>query len=252
MTTHPHLRWFALRTQPSTIVVVLHGGSERSTEPVTRFNTSWLRMWDFARAITKQISSPDVGVVLVRNTVRGWNEGAEPSALTDARWVLDVLAERYPDAGVILVGHSLGGRVACALADRPPVRGVVVLAPWLPGSTDSSGAAVLEPMLFDARTPLAVAHGTADLWCAPAQSITFCARAVAAGVPTIRAEMPGAGHFLLHRPRQWRQFVALAVAAIIGELAPFDGTHHDTDVRRRIGKVIADLQHPVDAWSARL
>lgn len=242
MTTHPHLRWFAHRAQPSTIVVVLHGGSERSTDPVTTLNTSWLRMWDFARTISKRISRPEVGVVLVRNTVRGWNDGAAPSALADARWVLDVLTEQYPEAGVILVGHSLGGRVACALANQPSVRGVVVLAPWLPGSTDASGASVLEPMLFDACTPLAVAHGTADLWCAPAQSLTFCARALAAGVPTLRAEMPGAGHFLLHRPGQWRRFVTLAVAAIIDRVEPFDGTHQEVDVRRPIGEVNADLQ----------
>ncbi len=245
VTPHPHLRWFAFRTQPTTIVVVLHGGSDQSMARVTRLNTSWLRMWDFARAITKQMSSPDVAVVLVRNTVEGWNGGVGSSALTDARWALDMLAERHPNAGVVLVGHSLGGRVACALADQPSVRGVVVVAPWLPGTTDASGASVLEPMLFDGSTPLAVAHGTADLWCAPAQSLTFCTRAVAAGVPTIRAEMPGAGHFLLHRLRQWRRFIALAVAAIVGKTGPFDGTDHEVDVRRPIGSVIADLQSAV-------
>ncbi|PRZ29700.1 alpha/beta hydrolase family protein [Antricoccus suffuscus] len=242
MTNHPHLRWFAFRTQPSTIVVVLHGGSESSTEPVTRLNTSWLRMWDFARAVAKRPASTDVAVVLVRNTVRGWNGGTKPSALTDARWVLDKLTQRHPDAGVILVGHSLGGRVACALADYPSVRGVVVLAPWLPGTTDASGASVLEPMRFDAGTALAVAHGTADLWCAPAQSLTFCNRAVAAGVPTVRAEMPGAGHFLLHRPGQWRRFVRLAVTAIIDRTGPFDGSRHEVDIRQPIGTAISDLQ----------
>ncbi len=213
---------------------------------VSKLNTSWLRMWDFARAVTKQVSSPDTAVVLVRNTVEGWNGGTGQSALTDARWVLDSLAERHPNARVVLIGHSLGGRVACALADYPSVRGVVVVAPWLPGTTDASGATSLEPMLFDVGTPLAVAHGTADLWCAPAQSLTFCTRVVAAGVPMIRAEMPGAGHFLLHRPRQWRRFVALATAAIIGKTGPFDGAHHEVDVRRPIGDAITELQSAVD------
>ena len=33
---------------------------------------------------------------------------------------------------VVVLGHSMGGRTACRVADHDLVRGVVALAPWLP------------------------------------------------------------------------------------------------------------------------
>ena len=231
----------------TTVAVILHGGKPHSLSPVPWFSASWLRMWDLGRAIAHLVRRRrlrGIGVVLVRNSVRGWNDGAEHSALSGARWVLDEISRQYPAAGVVLVGHSMGGRVACALADYPTVRGVVGLAPWLPGTAVTAGEpASPEAMLFSDDQALAVAHGTNDRWCPPAQSLSMCERTVAADVPTIRAEMTGAGHFLLRAPQQWRRFTALSVVAMAQRVGPFDPAHRerDGDLHRSVQGVIDEL-----------
>ena len=113
---------------PTAAVLVLHGGSADSVAPVGRFALAALRLVPIARAIARQ--APDAAVYRLRNSVRGWNgDGAE--VLEDARWAVDLIAHAHPDVPVVVVGHSLGGRVAAQLAgDGSPVAGAVLLAPW--------------------------------------------------------------------------------------------------------------------------
>ena len=67
---------------------------------------------------------------LLRYARRGWNGGTTRGPVPDARWALDQVRAAYGDVPVVLVGHSMGARVASRVADDPNVRGVVGLAPW--------------------------------------------------------------------------------------------------------------------------
>ena len=78
-----------------------------------------------------------LAVVSLRHCMRGWN-GDLRSPVADARWALDQFRERFGDVDVALVGHSMGGRTALAVADDPSVRSVVALAPWIePGDAST-------------------------------------------------------------------------------------------------------------------
>ncbi|MBM4570386.1 alpha/beta fold hydrolase [Rhodococcus hoagii] len=74
-------------------------------------------------------SCPEVEVRQVRYLLRGWN-GADRSPVHDVRRILDDL--RPAQTPVVLVGHSMGARVAAVVADDPLVCGVLALAPWWP------------------------------------------------------------------------------------------------------------------------
>jgi pimeloyl-ACP methyl ester carboxylesterase len=112
------------------VILMLHGGQERSTAYVDGRSASWRRSRSMQRAIAPEAHRHGVSVWLLRYRERGWNGGAEPVA--DARWALDEVRAAHPEAPVTLLGHSMGARVAVHVADDPHVRGVVALAPWLP------------------------------------------------------------------------------------------------------------------------
>lgn len=146
-------------------------------------------------------------VRLLRYRYAGWNGEAADTA-ADTRWALDELAIRYPDAPVVLIGNSLGGRAAVAAADHPSVAGVVGLAPWLPAEQS------VEPVI---GRPLLIIHGSADHSDAPAEwSREFAARARAAGGSVARFEVPGARHFLFRRGSDWAALTAAFALAVTG------------------------------------
>jgi len=152
-------------------------------------------------ALMQRTTAPALGrhglaVWLLRNRVRGWNAGeaAEPDPVRDARQAIGVVRSSLPGVPVVLVGHSMGGRTACAVAGEPGVVGVCALAPWLPPDS---------PVAPIAGRSLVVAHGKADRRTSPAQSRRFVARAVASGASATYLELPGAGHFMLRRIRTW-------------------------------------------------
>ncbi|MEO6955885.1 MAG: alpha/beta fold hydrolase [Antricoccus sp.] len=216
MSVGREMRWFTAEPnrRQDAIVLLLHGGTPHSMRPVGATSSSWLRMWEFARDISTRVSangSDSIGVALLRNKVRGWNSGIAPAAEPDARWALDQLAELTGGAPVILVGHSMGGRSALAVADHPTVRGVVAMAPWLPDA---------EPMRLSTDQTLTVVQGLSDSWCPPQQSLAFCERAVAGAVSTMRAEVPGVGHFMLRKRGEWRDFVTLSTIAALQQVSP--------------------------------
>ncbi|MBM4594407.1 alpha/beta fold hydrolase [Rhodococcus hoagii] len=84
-------------------------------------------MSSFTRTLRR--SCPEVEVRQVRYLLRGWN-GADRSPVHDVRRILDDL--RPAQTPVVLVGHSMGARVAAVVADDPLVCGVLALAPWWP------------------------------------------------------------------------------------------------------------------------
>lgn len=188
---------------PRTIVLVLHGGRATSNEPVRRYQLAYQRMHAMALSLRQATAGSATQVWLLRNRVRGWNEPAL-DALTDARWALERVKTEHPTARVVLVGHSLGGRVALRLAGDEAVLGVCGLAPWLePG----------EPIEQLAGGRVLIAHGDGDRITSPAQSADYARRALQLPKPPSMTyvRVPGAGHAMLRRWTEWevltRRFV---------------------------------------------
>lgn len=188
---------------PRTVVLVLHGGRATSQDPVRRYQLAYQRMHVMARSLRQATAGSAAQVWLLRNRVRGWNEPAL-DALTDARWALERIKTEHPAARIVLVGHSLGGRVALRLADDEAVGGVCGLAPWLePG----------EPIDQLAGRRVLIAHGDADRITSPEQSADYARRALQLPRPPSMTyvRVPGAGHAMLRRWTEWevltRRFV---------------------------------------------
>jgi pimeloyl-ACP methyl ester carboxylesterase len=62
-----------------------------------------------------------------------WSQTADPTTLSFDTYVEDVVAtlERFP-AGVVVVGHGMGGLLALKAAERMPMAGLVLLSAELP------------------------------------------------------------------------------------------------------------------------
>ena len=142
-------------------VLLLHGGAEVGHRSVRAWSGPVLRMRPIGWAIRRH--RPDLAVTYLISRVRGWNgDGADPRR--DAADAVARLRERNPDLPVVLVGHSMGGRVAIHAAGEPQVCGVVALAPWLP---------LGEPTRQLAGVDLVVLHGTNDRRTSPELSAEY-------------------------------------------------------------------------------
>ena len=191
--------------EPRAVLLFLHGGQQRSTDPVENKHASWWRVAMMARSLRGFARERGLAVVLLQYAVRGWNDELAPSPVTDARWALDERAERIPGRPVVLVGHSMGGRTACRVADDPNVLGVVGLAPWLPER---------EPVGAIAGRALHVIHGTRDRWTSATLSRQFVERAQPLATEATWTSLPGVGHFMFRRVRTWNRFVEDSVERI--------------------------------------
>ena len=110
-------------------VLVLHGGASRGDRVmVSPTQLSVIRMVPTARAVARA-GRGRLAVYRLLNSYRGWD--AEHTPVADTDWAIDLVRERYPDAPIGLVGHSLGGRAALVAGDHPAVRSVVALNPWV-------------------------------------------------------------------------------------------------------------------------
>lgn len=196
------------------VLLMLHGGQEHSHDPVRNNHASWWRMALMARALRTYAERNTLAVVLVRYRKRGWNDKANPDPVIDARIALAQVAGRFGEAPVVLVGHSMGGRTACRVADGRNVVGVVALAPWLPEG---------EPTVAIARRHVRVLHGSRDKWTSARWSKDYVGRCRGLAASANWTSMPGAGHFMLRRVGQWNRFVEDSVSDILG-LAARKGT----------------------------
>ena len=97
--------------------------------PVAWWRLAVVRMAPFAPTIAHR-AGDDLAVLRLKNRVRGWN-GDRQDPVHDARWALDRIRHVLPGMPVVLVGHSMGGRVALRLGAEPDVVGVAALAPWV-------------------------------------------------------------------------------------------------------------------------
>lgn len=137
-----------------------------------------------------------MAVFQLRYQVRGWNSPRK-SPVADGRWALERIRQLYRDVPVVLVGHSMGGRVAFHVADDPAVTAVCALAPWCPPT---------DPVEQLAGRTVLIAHGTRDQTTKPAESAAYAERAKAVAQVTLEW-VEGEGHALLRKPRVWRDLV---------------------------------------------
>ncbi|RVW04656.1 alpha/beta hydrolase [Rhodococcus spongiicola] len=178
-------------TDPSLTVLVLPGGKVTDRRRTRPWQVADLRMWAFTWTLRRLGRGIDVRQVRYR--LRGWN-GDERSPVHDVRRILDEL--QPSGVPVVLIGHSMGGRVAAVVADDPQVVALLALAPWW---SDGEGARI------PTATRMVVVHGTADRVTDPLASRMQTELAAARGVPAHWIGVAGAGHAMLRSPWRWRR-----------------------------------------------
>ncbi|KDN16965.1 alpha/beta hydrolase [Amycolatopsis rifamycinica] len=206
----PAVSVWRARGRTRAVVLVLHGGAERGTGGVPPWKLAHVRMVPIARALHRAGRGHGVEVRLLRNRRYGWNAPAE-DPVDDARWALERIRADHPGLPVVLVGHSMGARVALRVADDPAVRGVCALAPWTPRG---------EPVEAVAGRSVLIVHGTRDRMTSPAESHAFAERAAGVAARVARFEIGNEGHAMLRRARVWTR---LTVAFTLDLLAGDDG-----------------------------
>jgi len=179
--------------------------------PTSSTQTAYLRMLDFYMSL-RMHKSRQTAVYLLRYRVRGWNsERLVPDPVADARWALDQISAKLPGVPVTVLGHSMGGRTAFAIADDPRVIGVCGLAPWLPEGEPLPPA--------DSPTRFVIAHGTADPTTSAPLSLAYAERLRAQGNAVARFEMSEAKHALMDKPGLWRRFAVRTTLGLAGDRA---------------------------------
>jgi pimeloyl-ACP methyl ester carboxylesterase len=185
------------------VVVCVNGGQSREVAGSWSATLEWL----VGRLAPR---FPALGFAEVRYRVKSWRQ--LDSCIEDGRAAIAATGA----ARTLLLGFSMGGAVAIAVADAPGVERVVGLAPWIP---DRLG---LEPLL---GRRLDVLHGSLDRYLpgipgvSPAASRRGFDRARALGVDGtytliagavhgVALRAPGGGTFPLPRARTWLRLVA--------------------------------------------
>ena len=205
--TEPLLTRYDTPEPPGAVILMLHGGTPRSDQEVGGRSASWLRSAWMQRTIAPRAAEAGVAVWLLRYRERGWN-GHGDDRTADARWALDEVRDAHGDVPVVLLGHSMGGRVAVHVADDPSVVGVVGLAPWWSAQ---------DPVATLAGRTLVAAHGRQDRITSYAQTEAYVARARRVATEATLQDMGALGHYMLTGADRWND---VALTASLGVLAP--------------------------------
>lgn len=192
------------------VVLVLHGGRATGAGPVRRTQLAVVRMQPFRSGLLRAGRRSGLAVAGLRYAARGWN-GTAQSPVPDVRWALDQLVERFPDAPVALVGHSMGGRAAVYAAAHPSVHAVLALAPWL--ERDDR----VEPLT---GRHLLVVHGDGDRITSPRRSAAFVQDAATVAASSGYISVRGEGHAMLRRARLWHELATGWVLATMADVPP--------------------------------
>jgi pimeloyl-ACP methyl ester carboxylesterase len=181
--------------EPVGVVLVLHGGSQDSRTPVAWWRPAVVRMAPFASCVERR-AGDRLAVLRLKYRVRGWN-GTRQDPVQDARWALDRIRHVLPGVPVVLVGHSMGGRVALRLAAEPDVAGVAALAPWV--ESDSVQA---RP-----GTPVLLVHGSRDRITDPRRTAVLASRLYDRGVDVRSETIEGDSHAMMRDAGAWHRLV---------------------------------------------
>ncbi|MFC7723526.1 alpha/beta hydrolase [Nocardioides sp. GCM10028917] len=207
--TDPHLTAYDAPAGARAMVLLLHGGKPHSRQPIDGRSASWRRALWLQRSIAARSHEAGVGVWLLRYRHRGWTGGANPT--DDARWALDRLREAHGDLPVVLLGHSMGARVAVHVADDPSVVGVVGLAPWW--SAD-------DPVATLAGRALRAAHGRRDRITSFRETSRYVDRARTVAASVELHDLGGLGHYMLVGSREWHDVALSSVLEVIAAQVP--------------------------------
>lgn len=182
-------------------MLVLPGGKPYSTQPSHPWHAANLRMAFLSQSLRRRLG-PTVQVQRMRYRMRGWNEGGR-DAVVDAASALAALRRQFDPTQIVLVGHSMGARVAAHLSTNHDAGAVVALAPWWPRN-DSDQIPV--------GCRLRVLHGTADTWTDADASRAQTERARLRGGDAQWLALQGAGHYLIRHWHPWHELTADFVA----------------------------------------
>lgn len=205
-TPTPHLTRHDAPGTPGGVILMLHGGKPRSRDVVDNRSASWQRSAWMARSIQGRAHDAGTSVWLLRYAQRGWNGGSERA--DDARRALDAVREAHGDVPVVLLGHSMGARVAVRVADDPSVVGVVGLAPWW---------SFEDPVDRLAGRSLIAAHGRRDRITSFVHTSRFVERARLVATSAELVDMGMLGHYMLGRADRWND---VAIESSLRLLAP--------------------------------
>ncbi|MGV3563018.1 MAG: alpha/beta hydrolase [Nocardioides sp.] len=183
---------------PRVVTLVLHGGTQHSTDPVGGRSASWRRMAAMQRRITPRLHEAGIASWLLRYRARGWN-GQGTGAQEDARWALEQVRTTYGDVPVVLLGHSMGARTSAYVADDPSVVGVVGLAPWWQPD---------DPVVALRDRHVVAAHGRTDKITSAKMTRRFLERAALVAASTDYVDMGRVGHYMLRRVESWNDVAA--------------------------------------------
>ena len=191
---------------PRGVILMLHGGKERSREVVDGRSASWRRCAAMQRAITARAHAAGASAWLLQYRHRGWNGGSGP--VGDARWALDEVRRELGEVPVVLLGHSMGGRTAVHVADDPSVAGVVGLAPWFPAGERVSALA---------GRHLLAAHGRSDRITSYRATAAYVDRARPLAASAELRDMGPVGHYMLRRTTTWNDVAVTGALALLGD-----------------------------------
>lgn len=182
-------------------VLILPGGRPQSAAASRAWQPANQRMMWLAWSLRLNLGS-GIEVRRVQYRQRGWNSPAL-DALRDAQNALFRMQRDLCPDKVVLVGHSMGARVAVHLSAVDDVSGVVALAPWWPHN---------DADLVPTRCGLLTLHGTSDTWTDPRTSQAQTSWARERGVDARWIGVPNAGHYLLRDFHHWHRLTTEFVA----------------------------------------